>query len=162
MFLGVVRSRCFFHLFLQESRVLVESGGKNEFHERDWYRGRSTRDYTRGKQGFTKTMRRRTPVPLIEVALLWQRDAKTSHKHWNSMFFHRFFTKWQQKMAFSTFKFECQTYWKNIKSNQIKLIFSNLPQSKFVKKKSLFSSWQLFKIRAGESGSSGREPFLPP
>ena len=79
-------------LIALESRVLVESGGENEFHERDWYRGRSTRDYTRGKRDFTETTRRRTSVPLIEVALLWQRDAKTSHKHWNSMFFINFFT----------------------------------------------------------------------
>ena len=34
--------------------------------------------------------RRRTPVPLIEVALYWQRDAKTSHKHCNSTFFINF------------------------------------------------------------------------
>ena len=70
---------------LKESSVLDKAGGLKEVPERDWYRGRSKRYYPRGKRGLTDTMRQRTPVPLIEVALLRQRDQKHS-KH---MKFHR-------------------------------------------------------------------------
>ena len=77
------------------------------------------------------------------VALWRQRNAKTSQIYWNPMFFNRFFTKWQRKMAFKKFKISSQNYWKT--SNQKILLFLHQPQSKFVYRQCLLTACQLLK-----------------
>ena len=89
-------------------------------------------EYPRGKRVFTDTMRQITPVPLIEVALLRRRKAKTSHKHWNSMFFIGFLReqwpfsaqppKWLQKMHVVFTWTTC--FWNSFEDNWEKNVIS--------------------------------------
>ena len=123
-----------------ESRVLVESGGKNEFHERDWYRGRSTRDYTRGKRGFYRNDETKNTGSTYWGCVIMAARRKNKSE---TLKFHVFINFLREQWPFSAQppiwlrKWHFRNSKSNVKlfgkfSNHDILIFSNHPQSKFV------------------------------